>query len=136
MGDPRLRELRGDQGRRIRQSGARSAAIGAAIEESDDPDAFGAWASYDASVLDDLDSLAENFREAYVGEYESAQDFAMQFSSDTMGEDGVFTAQGSVESVPDAISAYLNWDAIGRDLLINNFYSVKSPSYGIYVFHQ
>jgi len=108
---------------------SRLASLSAAYDE-----AFTVWyAEEEHPVNDELENL---FLEEYVGTYDSEKDFAMSLADDN---GAIVTAIGSVElhgRDAEIINAYLDWDAIARDLLIDGFYAVKSSDYRIFVFRR
>jgi|SRR5699024_1154786 len=88
--------------------------------------AFLAWISTGMHVTggDDLPSV-DHFIDAYQGEWASFREFS----------DHQVAATGMLDSVPDEVARYFDWDQWERDLAMD--YTVeRSPSGETYVFHN
>lgn len=105
-----------------------------ALLVEDEGHAAGEWIAYDSSNAADVETLHERFTDEYVGHYSDGSAFAMELA-DEYGSRSVITAIGSADDLPECVSAYLDWSAIGRDLLIDSFYDMDSSA-GIYVFRR
>jgi antirestriction protein len=101
----------------------------------DHGDPFAVWYLDNGSNFDrvDYDELDDAFLSAFVGEYDDAADFAYRLYEDT---GCVCTAIGSAEidrKTANVIESYLDWEAIGRDLLMDGYYSCEIDG-KLYVF--
>lgn len=64
----------------------------------------------------------ENFLEDLCGEYDSEEDYAEEYFSDT-------------NEIPEAVKAYIDWERVADDLFINDFFSAKYNS-SLYIFRR
>jgi len=60
----------------------------------------------------DVGEAGRLLEEAYHGEFNSEEDFAMSFAEETM-------------SVPENLSYYIDYEKMARDLFINDFFSIE-----------
>lgn len=67
-----------------------------------------AWIGYANNVGADS-ATKDGFEEAYQGEYDSIRDYAEQYLSDT----------GELESIPEHLRGYFDYDSYARDLELN-----------------
>ena len=83
-------------------------------------DAFAAWYSYDppADVSD--------FQDAYRGEYDSEEAYAEEYIGDT----------GMLDSIPENLRYYFDYERFARDLFMSDMRSVRSGHGTIYVFDR
>lgn len=73
---------------------------------------------YDATALEDFVDEGHDindFEDAYVGEYDE-EDFAIK-----MYEELVQEIEDRIPGA-DKLTQYIDWDAVGRDLMINNYW--------------
>ena len=90
-------------------------AVALGIEEHGD-----AFAAYLANGSD-----ADNFEEAYMGEYSSLQDYAEQYVEET----------GMLDNVNDTVKQYFNFEAFARDLRLGgDVWTADAPG-GVWVFN-
>lgn len=67
----------------------------------------------------------EHFREAFIGEYNSVEDYAQQYINDI----------GLLSDVPDHIARYFDYKAFARDLeLGGDIWTADAPGGGVFVF--
>ena len=71
----------------------------------------------------------EGFEEAYVGEYKSEEDFAMEYFYENY-------AHEIPEYMRNQVVSWMYYERIARDLFIGDFFSGKSENYTIYVFYR
>lgn len=83
-------------------------------------EAFGAWYSYDPSA--DL----SDFQDAYRGEYDSEEAYAEELADDT----------GMLDSLPENLRYYFDYERFARDLFMSDMHSVRSGHGTIYVFDR
>jgi antirestriction protein len=83
----------------------------AVVQSGCDSEAFLSWLAYE-----DREDLTE-FQDTFVGEYEDAGEFAASHFEGCGGQ----------------LEAYVNWDLVGRDLLVNDYYGIRSQR-GILIF--
>ena len=105
-----------------------SAQIDAAVETVCEH-AFIAWIRYHGKddLPEEISDYAQRFYDQYAGHYSSAADFAQEFAEMT----------GSLESVPEDIAFYIDWERYADHVLRDNGYHFEeagSPEYGFYVF--
>jgi antirestriction protein len=89
--------------------------------------AFSAW----ADVHEGSPERWDDFTEAYLGHYDSVQDYADQLIDD-LG----YTAE--LAKLPESLRRYLRFDteALGRDMeLSGDIYVVANPNGGVWIFH-
>ena len=72
-------------------------------------------------VGEDLKSITDYIEENYQGTYKDRSDFAYDFH-ESIGTE-----------IPEHLQYYIDWDAMGRDMLMCNFYDVDLGSGGIAV---
>lgn len=106
-------------------------------------DAFSEWLGAAEPDLDDLDALSERFTESYRGEWESERAYA-EHEVDEVGWAGiptrVWVSESGIYAAPavnpfEALSAYLDWDAIARELFDHGNLSTAAADGGkVYVF--
>lgn len=60
----------------------------------------------------DLDSVADDFAEAYQGEYATMADFAEELLDDT----------GALAPMPESLRPYFDYESYGRDLVLGGDY--------------
>ena len=70
---------------------------------------------------DDLKLITDHIEENYQGTYKDRSDFAYEFH-ESMGTE-----------IPEHLQYYIDWDSMGRDMLVNSFYDVDLGSGGIAV---
>lgn len=69
----------------------------------------------------------EHFREAFIGEYNSVEDYAQQYIDDV----------GLLSDVPDHIARYFDIAAFARDLVLGGgIWTADAPGGGVFVFHN
>ena len=90
-----------------------------ALESADEPEALKAYASNNGDSIADA---AENFPDAYCGEWDSELAFATDFMD-------------SCYTIPDELAGYIDYDAFRRDLFCGDYWSEDTSS-GVYVFHS
>lgn len=66
----------------------------------------------------------ERFADAYIGRYDSREDFGEQ------------TAQCILDGAHPTLAAYFNADAFGRDLLLDDYFATEAADGGIHVFDR
>lgn len=81
-----------------------------------------AWAAYVEHF--GTDGTEDDFQERYNGKYDSARDWAEQFADDT----------GLLESVPDNLRYYFDFDAYARDARMNGDLAFCDHEGDVYVF--
>ena len=91
-----------------------------------DGDAFAAWLDYQGYGLSEAKDRKEEFEDAYQGQHDSEEDYAEQLLDDT----------GELNSIPEHLRYYFDYDAYARDQLISDCFSVKCKTGGIYVFNN
>ena len=96
------------------------------LAEVDDADAFRAYCEGLGPTNIDLDSVAEDFREAYAGEWSSMADYAEDLAEDT----------GSLADVPEHFRPYIDFESYGRDLVLGGDYWTADAPGGVYVFRS
>ena len=97
----------------------RVAEIAALLVEYGEP--FGAWADYYGNAVS-----AEEFRDAYRGEYESEEAYAEWLVDDT----------GILAEVPETLRCYFDYGRFARDLFMSDMHSVRSGHGTVYVFER
>ena len=97
----------------------RVAEIAALLVEYGEP--FGAWADYYGDAVS-----AEEFRDAYRGEYESEEAYAEGFIADV----------GMLDSIPENLRYYVDYGRFARDLFMFDMHSVRSGHGTVYVFER
>lgn len=69
----------------------------------------------------------EHFREAFIGEYNSVEDYAQQYIDDV----------GLLSDVPDLIARYFDLAAFARDLVLGgDIWTADAPGGGVFVFYN
>lgn len=68
----------------------------------------------------------EVIRDAYVGTYASAEDFALGWAQDVVGD---------YATIPEDYVGFIDWDAKGQEMLSDGFWSARVDA-GIAVFHN
>lgn len=77
----------------------------------EEQEALAEWlADHGCSDRDTADDLVEEFRDDYVGDYDREEDFAQE-----MVDEGMFG------DIPENIASYIDYEAIARDLFINDY---------------
>jgi antirestriction protein len=72
---------------------------------------------------------AENFEEAYNGEYESIGQYAYELLADVYS--------GEIKALPEYIANHIDWDSVGRDLeLSGDYWTLATGSGGVWVFRN
>ena len=66
------------------------------------------------------------FEDAYQGEYADEMAFTEQLVDDL----------GMLDSMPENLRGYFDYDTFRRDLFMSDYYSLPSGSYGVYVFRH
>lgn len=104
---------------------------GAQIKEYDGIDDVAALAAFieehgalGAAVLDyysDIDTAKTALLDHYAGQYESAADFARELTEQT-------------GDVPEHLAFYIDYDAMARDLLINDLFAIELAFDEIHIF--
>jgi antirestriction protein len=82
-------------------------------------EAFGVWADYYGNAVS-----AEEFRDAYRGEYESEEAYAEEFIADV----------GMLDSIPENLRYYFDHERFARDMFASDMHSVRSGHGTVYVF--
>lgn len=80
-------------------------AIGQALDEIDDDEAFAAWYENESRDFSDADSMVEAFRDAYQGTFSTLEDWASDYVEQT----------GMLEGVSETIARYFDFEAYARD---------------------
>ena len=106
-------------------SPADAAAWGRVYEEADEQwPALCAWVESGSYVAEgDGEEALSDFEDAYLGHWESFEDYAQQLADDI----------GLLADVPEAIANYFDWDAWTRDLA-SDYTTHDSPEGGVFVF--
>lgn len=105
-----------------------SAAVAAAVKlaEVDDEserEAFLAWAANEGNPAT---VEVDDFRDAFMGEWDSVEAYAEEFLADT----------GTLDSIPENLRPYFNVEAFARDLVLGgDVYTVRTSRGGVYVFN-
>lgn len=74
-----------------------------------------------------VEDARSDFDDAYIGLYNSVRDYAEQYLEDT----------GALESMPEELRAYFDYDAYARDLeLGGDIWAVLEPGRGYHLFHN
>lgn len=81
------------------------------LEEGYSPDAIRGYVEWSGDDRFD-DPFKEAFEESYVGQYDSEREFAEEWADDT----------GVLESVPDYLRRYFDYDAFARDMFMDGYY--------------
>lgn len=99
--------------------------VAEALERVDEyqRDAFAAWAKN--LSLDLADADVSDFEDAYRGEWDSEKDYAYNLADD-MG----FEADSTWPA------AYIDWDAATRDLFIDGYTAIRTPTGTVWVFND
>jgi len=98
------------------ESFERVSAIGQAVAAAGDAaPALLAFLDYDYGAA------PEDFEDCYAGEWDSMADFAYDFHENT----------GDLDH---PLIGYVDWEAVGRDMAINNVWTANAPNGGVYVF--
>lgn len=84
-----------------------------------------AWAAYANNVGDNC-ATTQGFEEAYRGEYDSEEEYAIQFVDDCY----------DLEKLMGDLAHYFDYAAYARDLFVNDVYSEENPEGGIFVFDR
>lgn len=93
-----------------------------AVEDHGDPAALQAWADHRGESLADA---ADTFENAFLGEWDDAEDYAHQFLLDCFPE---YSGDG-------ILARYFDLDAFTRDLMLGgDIWTEPSPRGGVYVF--
>ena len=82
-------------------------------------EAFGVWADYYGNAVS-----AEEFRDAYRGEYDSEEAYAEEYIGDT----------GMLDSIPENLRYYFDYERFARDMFMSDMHSVRSGHGTVYVF--
>jgi hypothetical protein len=85
---------------------------------------FLAFLGNGANSLLDLRAKARHFRDTYLGEYASREDYARAYLEET----------GELNTFPGHLRDYFDYFLYARDLFASRFLDLKSPR-GIYVFY-
>jgi len=70
-----------------------------------------------------VDEAIETLQDHYCGEYQSEVDFAEEFTKECGHE------------VPKWLEYYIDWEAVARDMFINDFHSIEMNG-STHVFHE
>jgi len=97
----------------------RVAEIAALLVEYGEP--FGVWADYYGNAVS-----AEEFRDAYRGEYDSEEAYAEEFIDDV----------GMLDSIPENLRYYFDVEKFARDMFMSDMLSVRSGHGTVYVFDR
>lgn len=97
-----------------------------AEEIADEGEAFTAYLSNLGTGSDDLEKALEDFRDAYMGTFDSLTEWAEDYADST----------GMLESIPDHLRCYFDFQAFARDADINgDVYGLDLEGGQIAVFH-
>jgi antirestriction protein len=96
---------------------AKVAEMAALIEEHGE--AWAKFAEYDGIEY----ATIERFEEAYAGEWDSEEDFAVDLASETM-------------EIPSHLEFYIDYEKLARDLFINDYYSAEAEGCKVYVYRR
>ena len=80
-------------------------------------EAFAAYAGYVGSDY----ATAEGFREAYMGKWDSEEEYARHIAEETL-------------DIPERLEFYMDYEKYARDLFINDYYSVDTSDFKVFVF--
>ena len=69
----------------------------------------------------DLDGAREAVEDLYHGQYASLADFAQELTEETT-------------EIPDALQYYIDWEAMGRDLAINDVLAIETAFGEVHIF--
>ena len=85
--------------------------MAAALADMDESEAeaYGIFCDYQGTGAD---LSLEHFRDCYMGEYDSEEDFAEQFADDC----------GYLSQIPDNLRYYFDFEKFARDLFLDGFY--------------
>ena len=78
----------------------------------DDKEAFEAYISYRGFSSSDDERIFDDFREAYMGEWKSEEDFAEHIAEEC----------DMLHDVPDNLRYYFDWSKYARDLFMCDFH--------------
>lgn len=125
----------------------RVAAIGQAIAQADDSEAFAAWyAVTDVVESDDADTLLENFQAVYQGSADTFKDWVMSNDIDVLGIDQLTAFIKDAESreyfpgreknpysdMFEKLTNNIDWDLVARDQ--ESYYTTHKVGGTVYVF--
>lgn len=97
----------------------------AAVDACHDEEAEKALAAYVEYLGGDIKEALAEFEDRYRGTYDSEKDYAEQFSDDI----------GMLDSVPENLRFYFDFELFARDLFINDCLSLDVPG-GVAVFDR
>ena len=69
----------------------------------------------------DLDDAGKALEEQYAGAYRSVADFARELTEQTT-------------EIPDNLTYYIDWEAMGRDIAINDMFTIETAYDEVHVF--
>ena len=102
----------------------RVAALASALEEHGG--AFAAWYE-NGTASDDPTDWAEEFADAYAGEWNSLEAYAEELLDD----------MGTFQNMPDMLRNYFDMDAYARDLVLGgDVWTAKTPDFNVWVFRN
>lgn len=90
---------------------------------AEDADAFQAWCENLGSNSDTPSELLDGFRDEFQGIWDSEQDYAENFADDI----------GLLDSMPDNLRHYFDWESWSRDLFLGDYWSADVAG-GVAVF--
>lgn len=88
-------------------------------------EAFAAW--WDNGSGGDMDSLEDDFLEAFAGEFTSLEDYAAEYM------EGV----GGLQDLPESLQSYFDFAAFGRDMVYGGDIWTHEAGYGrVFIFYN
>ncbi len=87
-------------------------------------DAFRLYVASVCCAGQDVSDMVSCFEDAYRGEYDSEEDFAIELLDET----------GELNALPENLRHYFDYASYARDLFINDVYSEQNPNGGIFVY--
>ena len=82
-----------------------------------------AYAAYASHIGGDELPTAEQFQEAYCGEWDSEKAYAEELFDEC-------------NEVPDNLAMYIDYDAVARDFFCGDYFSVDNPEGGLFIFRS
>ncbi len=87
-------------------------------------DAFRLYVASVCCAGQDVSDMVSGFEDAYRGEYDSKEDFAIELLDET----------GELNALPENLRHYFDYARYADDLFINDVYSEQNPNGGIFVY--